>query len=71
MNYAAREKQKRPKVPNYLNLKLCFVGYAFAGKKTQALKLKETFPDLNIYQLNDLVSEAIAFYESHPEPFTN
>jgi hypothetical protein len=34
MNFDARENHKRPKVPAYLNLKLCFIGYAFSGKKT-------------------------------------
>ena len=40
LNYEARGRQLRPKNPHYLNLKLCFVGYAFAGKKLQAMKLK-------------------------------
>ena len=40
LNYDARGRQLRPKNPHYLNLKLCFVGYAFAGKKLQAMKLK-------------------------------
>jgi len=34
MNFESRQKNKRPKVPNYLNFKLCFIGYGFAGKKT-------------------------------------
>jgi hypothetical protein len=33
LNFEARGKQLRPKNPHYLNLKLCFVGYAFAGKR--------------------------------------
>jgi hypothetical protein len=33
LNYEARGRQLRPKNPHFLNLKLCFVGYAFAGKK--------------------------------------
>lgn len=69
MNFDARENHKRPRVPAYLNLKLCFIGYAFAGKKTQAIRLAQRFPELKLYQLNDLVNEAVAFYESHPEPF--
>ena len=40
LNHPARGRQLRPKNPHYLNLKLCFVGYAFAGKKLQAMKLK-------------------------------
>jgi len=33
LNFDARAKQLRPMNPHYLNLKLCFVGYAFAGKR--------------------------------------
>ena len=33
LNFEARGSQLRPKNPHYLNLKLRFVGYAFAGKK--------------------------------------
>ena len=52
-------------VPDFLNLKLCLVGYAFAGKKTQARKLKEEY-GLEVFYLNDLVQEALAFYDPHP-----
>jgi len=40
LNFEDRGRQLRPKNPHYLNLKLCFVGYAFAGKRLQAMKLK-------------------------------
>ena len=36
INYEERQKTKMPKTPNYLPLKLCLIGYPFAGKKTQA-----------------------------------
>ena len=68
MNFDARQAHKRPKVPEYLDLKLCFVGYAFAGKKTQAERLKEKYENLDIYHLNDIVSQALTFYESNPNP---
>lgn len=58
MNYDAREHYKRPKMPQHLPLKLCFIGYAFAGKKTQAERLKEQY-GLHTYYLNDLVNEAV------------
>jgi hypothetical protein len=54
LNYEARGRQLRPKNPHYLNLKLCFVGYAFAGKKLQAMKLKQEY-GLDSFTLNDLV----------------
>jgi len=34
LNFDARAMYKRPKMPQHLNLKLAFIGYAFAGKKT-------------------------------------
>lgn len=33
INFEARGKSLRPENPHYLSLKLCFVGYAFAGKR--------------------------------------
>jgi hypothetical protein len=67
LNFNARANQKRPQMPQYLNLKLCFIGYAFAGKKTQAKMLQDTY-GLQTYQMSDLVSEAVNFYESNPNP---
>ena len=69
LNFDARSQQKRPKMPQYLNLKLCFIGYSFAGKKTQATMLQDLY-GLQTYQLNDLVDEALTFSEQNPEPFT-
>jgi hypothetical protein len=67
LNFNARANQKRPQMPQYLNLKLCFIGYAFAGKKTQAKMLQDNY-GLQTYQMSDLVSEAVNFYESNPNP---
>jgi hypothetical protein len=67
LNFNARANQKRPQMPQYLNLKLCFIGYAFAGKKTQAKMLQDSY-GLQTYQMSDLVSEAVNFYESNPNP---
>jgi hypothetical protein len=67
LNHEARGRQLRPKNPHYLNLKLCFVGYAFAGKKLQAMKLKQEY-GLDSYTLNDLVEEALEFFRKNPEP---
>ena len=63
-------KHKRPKVPHFMNLKLCLVGYAFAGKKTQAQKLKEEY-GLEVMYINDLVQQAIEFSDAHPETIAN
>ena len=69
LNYEARGRQLRPKNPHYLNLKLCFVGYAFAGKKLQAMKLKQEY-GLDSYTLNDLVEQALEFFRKNPTPIT-
>ena len=66
INFEARMKNKRPRVPHFLNLKLCLVGYQFAGKKTQAQKLKREF-GLEVFYLNELVCEALEFFERHPQ----
>lgn len=66
LNYEARGKQLRPKNPHFLNLKLCFVGYAFAGKRLQAMQLKEDY-GLDSFTLSDLVEEALKFYQEHPD----
>jgi hypothetical protein len=55
-------------MPQYLNLKLCFIGYSFAGKKTQANMLRDVY-GLQTYQLNDLVDEALTFFEENTKPF--
>lgn len=67
INYDARPELKRPKMPHFLNLKLCLVGYAFAGKKTQAKKLQEEY-GLEVFYINELVQKAIEFSEMHPDP---
>ena len=67
LNFEARGRQLRPKNPHYLNLKLCFVGYAFGGKKLQAMKLKQEY-GLDTYNLSDLVEEALKFYQENPNP---
>lgn len=54
-------------MPQYLALKVCFIGYNFAGKKTQAKQMAEEF-GLQTYQLSDLVDEVLAYYEQNPEP---
>jgi hypothetical protein len=70
LNFEARGPQLRPKIPHYLNLKLCFIGYAFAGKKLQAMKVKQEY-GLDSISMNDLVEEALKFFQDHPNPIVN
>ena len=57
LNYEARAKLKHPQTPNWLALKLCLVGYPFAGKKVSAQFIKEKY-GLDIFQMESLIDEA-------------
>ena len=70
INFAERSRLKHPQNPNWLPLKLCLVGYPFAGKKMQAEMIKAKY-GLDIYCMEDLVNEAIEFAQANPEPFVN
>ena len=48
-------------------MKLCLVGYAFAGKKYQAAELQKKY-GLETLSLGDLVEEAVKFFEANPNP---
>lgn len=56
----------RPKMPQNLALKVAFIGYSFAGKKTQSALLAELY-GLQTYKLNDIVDEALSYFEAHPD----
>lgn len=57
--YPPRADLRHPATPNHLALKLCLIGYPFAGKKTQAQLIKQKF-GLDVYCMDELVQEAIA-----------
>ena len=65
MNYEARSKLKHPQTPNWLALKLCLVGYPFAGKKVSADYIKENY-GLDIFQMEILIEEARAAANETP-----
>ena len=67
INYEQRCKQKTPKTPNYLQLKLCIIGYPFAGKKTQSALIKEKY-GLDVFEMGALIQEAIDFSDANPKP---
>lgn len=54
INYEARTKNKVPRTPNHLQLKLCMIGYPFSGKKTQAKLIKEKY-GIDVYDMGSLV----------------
>jgi len=60
INYAERAKLKHPQTPNWLTVKLCLVGYPFAGKKQQAEMIRKKF-NLDVFQMEVLVQDAIDF----------
>lgn len=39
---------------------MCLAGYPFAGKKTQAEKIRQKY-GLNVFVMEDLINEAITF----------
>jgi len=59
LNYEARSRLKHPQTPNWLALKLCLVGYPFAGKKVSADFIKEKY-GLDVFQMESLIDEARA-----------
>jgi len=65
LNYEARSKLKHPQTPNWLALKLCLVGYPFAGKKVSADYIKENY-GLDIFQMEILIEEARAAANETP-----
>jgi hypothetical protein len=67
INFEDRPHYLRPKVPHYMSLKLCLVGYSFSGKNTQAQKLLENL-GLQVFKMGDLVQEALACFEANPSP---
>jgi len=56
--YPSRADLKHPPTPNHLAIKLCLIGYPFAGKRTQAKLIKEKY-DLDIFCMDELVQEAL------------
>lgn len=53
-----------------MDLKLSLVGYSFSGKSTQAKLIKEKY-GLDVYNMDELVKEAIELYETNTEPIEN
>ena len=62
--YPPRADLKHPATPNHLALKLCLIGYPFAGKKTQAQIIKQKY-GLDVYSMDELVQEAIAIQDAN------
>ena len=56
-----------PKTPNWLQYKICMIGYPFAGKKTQADLIKAKY-GLDVFDMGTMVQEAIDFAEQNPHP---
>ena len=70
LNHEDRPKLKHPQTPNWLPLKLAFVGYPFSGKKCQAELLKEKY-GLNVFCMDELIDSAIRFAKMNPKPITH
>jgi hypothetical protein len=57
LNYEARSKLRHPQTPNWVGLKLCLVGYPFAGKKSSSEFIREKF-GLDVFHMEHLIDEA-------------
>ena len=67
INYLERAKLKHPQNPNWLSVKLCLVGYPFAGKKVQADLIRKKY-NLDVFVMDSLVQEAIDYATEHTGP---
>ena len=67
INFAERAKLKHPQTPNWLSTKICLVGYPFSGKKEQAEIIRKKY-NLDVFIMETLVTEAIEFAASNPQP---
>lgn len=57
LNYEARSRLKHPQTPNWVTLKLCLVGYPFAGKKSSSEFIREKY-GLDVFHMENLLEEA-------------
>lgn len=60
LHYPPRPNLKHPPTPNWLALKICMVGYPFAGKKTQAQMIRDKY-GLDVFVMEELINEAMEF----------
>ena len=54
INFAERAKLQHPQTPNWLSVKLCLMGYPFAGKKEQAEMIRKKY-SLDVFVMDTLV----------------
>ena len=59
------EKKFVPDFPTYHPIKLCIVGKAFSGKKTQAQMIIDKFgaDKLTLFNMTDIVREALNYVD--------
>ena len=63
-------KENSKNIFRYIPIKIALIGQDFSGKKTQAKILSQNFP-FKIYDLVDLVKDALSFLSSSHESKTN
>lgn len=56
---------------NHIPLKLCFIGYPFSGRKTQAKLISEMYPNIKSYCLENIINNALSEYETITTPLEN
>lgn len=65
INFEERASLRHPQTPNWLTVKMCLIGYPFAGKKEQAEMIRKKF-NLDVFVMEALVQEAIDFSTQNP-----
>lgn len=58
-----QEKEEPQYTFNHIPIKLCFIGYPFSGRKTQAKLITEMYPSIKSYCLETIINNALLEYE--------
>ena len=65
-SHAPEDKVFKPDFPTYHPIKICIIGKASSGKKTQTQMLIDKFgaDKLTLFNMNDIIREAFAYVDS-------
>ena len=70
-NSGNNEQSKEMFTFHHIPIKACFIGHMFSGRKTQCKFISENFPNIKIYNINDLIKNALDIYERIKTPIEN
>ena len=52
----------------HIPIKICLIGHAFSGRKTQGELIHEKYPDIKVYCVNDIIKSKMDIYEQIVTP---